>query len=74
MTQITKGTLLKFFWGGMFFVPWGIDFCYEIDVCSQGQALRAFFIEMDFSLILSKVQGGFGYNISESFIDRWHMT
>ena len=50
------------------------DFCYDLDLCSQGQAVRAFFILMGFSLILSKVQGGFWSNVSESFIDRWHMT
>ena len=33
-------------------------FCYDLDLCSQGQAVRAFFIRMDFSLILSK--GDFG--------------
>ena len=35
------------------------DFCYDLDLCSQGQAVRAFFIKMGFSLILLKVQGGF---------------
>ena len=50
------------------------DFCYDLDLCSQGQAVRAFFIKMGFSLILLKVQGGFWSNVSESFIDRWHMT
>ena len=30
--------------------------------------------EWVFSLILPKVQGGFWSNVSESFIDRWHMT
>ena len=35
------------------------DFCNDLDLCSQGQAVRAFFIRMGFSLILSKVQRGF---------------
>ena len=50
------------------------DFCYDLDLCSQGQVVRAFFIRMGFSLILSKIQGGFWSNVSESFIERWHMT
>ena len=33
--------------------------CNDLDLCSQGQAVRAFFIRMGFSLILSKVQRGF---------------
>ena len=47
---ITNEPLLKFFLGGMFFVPQGIsfDFCYDLDLCSQGQAVRAFFIRMVF--------------------------
>ena len=48
--------------------------CYDLDLCSQGQTVRAFFIWMSFSLILSKVLGGFWLNLSIIFIDRWHMT
>ena len=37
---------------GMFIAPWGIalsfDFCYDLDLCSQGQAVRAIFIRMVF--------------------------
>ena len=39
------------------------DFCYDLDLCSQSQAVRAFSIRMGFSLILSKAQGGFWLNI-----------
>ena len=34
------------------------DFWYDLDLCSQGQAVRAFFIGIGFSLIFSKVQVG----------------
>ena len=57
VTPIIKGPLLKFFLGGMFFVPRSIafDFCYDLDIWGQGQALRAFFVVMSFFSILSKV-------------------
>ena len=42
------------------------DFCYNPDLCSQGQAVRAFFIKMDFFLILSKLQGDFGQTCQEA--------
>ena len=50
-----------FFWEACFLFPrsLALDFCYDLDLCSQGQAVRAFFIKMGFSLILSKVQEGF---------------
>ena len=47
--HLLREPLLKFFLGGMFFVPQGIDICYDLDLCSQGQAVRAFFIRMGFS-------------------------
>ena len=61
VTQLLREPLLNFFLGGMFLFPMALafDFCYDLDLCSQGQAVRAFFIKMGFSLILSKVQGGF---------------
>ena len=59
VTAITKGTPAQFFGGSMFFGHGLLIFCYDLDRCSQGQAVRAFFIRMGFSLILSKVQGGF---------------
>ena len=34
-------------------------FFYDLDLCSQGQAVRAFFIGIGFSFILAKVQGEF---------------
>ena len=48
--QLLREPLLKFFLGGMFIVHQGIgfDFCYDLDLCSQGQAVRAFFIGMGF--------------------------
>ena len=59
--QLLREPLLKFFLGGMFLFPRALafDFCYDLDLCSKGQAVRAFFIKMGFSLILLKVQGGF---------------
>ena len=75
VTPIIKGTNAQIFFGRHIFCsPGHFDFCYDLDFCSQGQAVRAFFIKMGFSLILSKVQGGFWSSVSESFIDRWHMT
>ena len=62
VTPITKGTPAQvFFREACFLFPkvLAFDFCYDLDLCSQGQAVRAFFIKMGFSLILSKVQGGF---------------
>ena len=58
--QLLREPLLKFFWQACFFPrALAFDFCYDLDLCSQGQAVRAFFIRMGFSLILSKLQGGF---------------
>ena len=61
VTPITKGTPAQIFLGGMFLFPRALafDFCYELDLYSQGQAMRAFFIRMGFSLILPKVQARF---------------
>ena len=59
--QLLRDPLLKFFLGGMFFVPGSLafDFCYDLDIWGQGQALRAFFVVMSFFTILSKVLGAF---------------
>ena len=46
VTPITNGTPAPIFFGRHVF-------------CSQGQAVRVFFIRMGFFLILSKIQGGF---------------
>ena len=62
VTPITKRRpCSNFFWETCFLFPRALafDFCYDLDLCSQGQAVRAFFIKMGFSLILLKVQGGF---------------
>ena len=62
VTPITKGTPAQIFFGGMFFVLRGLafDFCYDLDLCSQGQAVRAFFIGMGFPLFCPKFKGDFG--------------
>ena len=59
--QLLREPLLKFFGEACFSYPTALafDFCYDLDLCFQGQAVRAFFIRMGFSLIFSKVQGGF---------------
>ena len=63
VTPITKGTPAQFFGRHVFLFPRALafDFCYDLDIYSQGQAVRAFFVRMVFSLILSKVpvQEGF---------------
>ena len=50
VTPITKGTPAFFFWEACFLFPRALafDFCYDLDLCSQCQAVRAFFIEMVF--------------------------
>ena len=59
--QLLREPLLKFFWEACILIPRALafDFCYDLDLCSQGQAMSAFFIRMNFSLILSKVQEEF---------------
>ena len=49
-----------FFWEACFLFPRALDFdfCYDLDLCSQGQAMEAFSFGMVFSLMLSKVQEG----------------
>ena len=63
VTPINKVPPAQIFFGRHVFCSPGhelcYDFCYDLDLCSQGQAVRAFFIKMGFSLILSKVQEGF---------------
>ena len=48
VTPITKGTPAQnFFWEAWFLFPRALafdSFCYDLDVCSQGQAVRVFFI------------------------------
>ena len=51
VTPITKRTPAQLILGGMFLFPRALafEFCYDLDLCSQGQAVRAFFIKMGFS-------------------------
>ena len=53
--------LLKFFLEACFLFPRALafDFICDLDLCSQGHAMRAFSFGMGFSLMLSKVQWGF---------------
>ena len=46
--QLPRTPLLKFFGGGMFFCPRALAFyfCYDLDLCSKDQTVRAFFIGM----------------------------
>ena len=58
VTPITKAPPAQiFFLGGMFLFPRSLafDFCYDLDIWGQGQALRVFFVVMSFFTILSKV-------------------
>ena len=51
VTPITKGTPAQiFFWEACFLFPWvlAFDFYYDLDLCSQGQGVRAVFIGMGF--------------------------
>ena len=59
--QLLREPLLKFFLEACFLFPRALcfDFCYDLDLFSQGQAVRAFSFGMGFSLMLSKVQGKF---------------
>ena len=59
--QLLRNPLLKFFWGGMFFFTRSLsfDFCYELHIWVQGQALRAFFVVTCFFTILSKYDRDF---------------
>ena len=53
-TDVRKGAGVSFTqitMGDMFFVPWALafDFCYDLDLCPQDQAVRAFLIGMSFN-------------------------
>ena len=54
--------LLKLFWEACFLFPRALafDFCYDLDLCSQGQAVRGFFIGMGFPIYCQKNKGDFG--------------
>ena len=61
-TDVRVGVgVLVLFWEACFCFhrTLAFDISYDLDLCSQGQAARAFIIGMDVSLFLSKVQGGF---------------
>ena len=47
---ITKAPSAQIFLGRRVLFPrsLALDFCYDLDLCSQGQAVRAFFIKMGF--------------------------
>ena len=58
VTSITKAPPAQiFFWVACFLFPRSLafDFCYDLDIWGQGQALRAFFVVLHFFTILSKV-------------------
>ena len=56
--QYLREPLLKFFWE-VFLFPRALafDFCYDLDLCSQGQAVRAFFIGMGFPIFVKRTRG-----------------
>ena len=57
ITLITKAPPAQIFWVACFLFPRSLafDFCYDLDIWGQGQALRAFFVVISFFAILSKV-------------------
>ena len=57
VTPVTKGLLFKFYLGGMFLFPRSLsfDFCYDLDIWAQDQALKGFFVVMCFPPNLIKV-------------------
>ena len=62
ITPVTKRTPAQNFKGRHVFLftrALAFDFCYDLDLCSQGQAVKAFSIGMCFSIILLKVQWRF---------------
>ena len=66
--QLLRTPLLKFFWGGMLFFTRSLsfDFCYELHIWVQGEALRAFFVVICFSIILSKYERDFDQKCQEA--------
>ena len=60
VTPITKGPPVQIlFWVACFLFPRSLsfDFCYDLDIWAQGQALRAFFVVMSFSLFYPMYEG-----------------
>ena len=64
VTPITKAPPAQNFLGGMFLFPISLsfDFCHDLDFGGQGQAVRAFFVVMRFSLF---------YQILSDFDQTW---
>ena len=58
----------NFAWVACFLFPRSLafDFCYDLDIWGQGQALRAFFVVMSFFTIVSKVWGDFDQTWEEA--------
>ena len=68
VTPITKGTPAHFFWRHVFcsLGHWLLIFAMTVlDICSQAQAVRAFFIGMGFSLFCQKYEGDFDQTCQE---------
>ena len=57
--QILREPCLNFSWEACFLFPMALafDFCYDFDLCSQGQVVRAFFIRMGFPKFCQKYKG-----------------
>ena len=63
------GFIKQIFWGMVCFLFPGtlaFDFCYDLDIWGQGQALRAFFVVMSFSLFYQKYEGEFDQTWQEA--------
>ena len=60
VAPIAKGTPAQIFLEACFLFPRALafDFCYNLDLCSEGHTVRAFFIGMGFSLIIVKSTRG----------------
>ena len=46
----------------------------DLDLCSQGQTVRAFFIRMGFSLICHKCKGNFGQTCQRTSNYKWNLV
>ena len=70
VTPITKGPppQIYFFWVACVLFPRSLafDFCYDLDIWGQGQALRAFFVVLSFSLFYQKYEGDFDQTWQEA--------
>ena len=69
VTPITKAPPCSNFFGvACFLFPRSLafDFCYDLDIWGQGQALRAFFVVMSFSLFCPKYEVDFDQTWQEA--------